>query len=199
MNEEVFIKQEADELTQRVADRLGLREEKMKQMEQWEKQTSSHRSVYKLFAYVLSVAACIAIAIVIWPSNEPSLIDELGIERPSMTEFRGESSESVMIEQLIEKKNFDEALKMVAESLEKSDVAIEELESISTDWEDEEEMIYNDELERVKNSELRWTYIYLLLQTDDNKQARKELKRYLKTPQYCEHEQEAKELLSRLK
>ena len=55
------------------------------------------------------------------------------------------------------------------------------------------------EEEQLANSELRWTYIYLLVCTGDRREAIKQLKIYLKQKEFCEHEVEAKRLLKELK
>ena len=197
MEEDVFVKENADELTQRNVNRLGERQQKSEQMAR--REHSQKATKLSPLYYLMAVAVCIAIVILVWPTNQQSPIDELGIGTPNMTEFRAASPEAARIEQLISEDKIEEALRLTANVLKNSDLAIEELGDIPELWEDEEEMAYEDHIERVKNSELRWTYIYLLVRAGKNKEARKELKRYLKDPLYCEHEQEARQLLEKIR
>ncbi len=197
MDENVFKRETADQLTNRIADRLGERQQKLEQMAEWER-TSSKPKVKPLY-YFSAIAACVVVVVLLWPASELSPIEELGIDVPTMTEYRAASPDVTRIGELIEKEKYAEALVLTEKVLINSDKVIEELGSIPEMWDNEEEMLYEDELERVKNSELRWTYIYLLVQLGRNKEACKELKTYLKEPQYCEHEEEAKRLLEKLK
>jgi hypothetical protein len=197
MEEERFARETADDLTGRIADRLGERQKKLEQMAAWE-QAARKPKVRPLY-YLTAIAACVVAAVLLWPTNELSPMEELGIEAPTMTEYRAASAEIARIEELISEKNYEEAIRRTEKALKNSDLAIYELENVPEIWESDEEMAYEDERERVKNCELRWTYIYLLVQLERNKEARKELKVYLKYPQYCEHEEEARQLLIKLK
>ena len=77
-------------------------------------------------------------------------------------------------------------------------MAVRELDGIGMDC-DNEEMAYEEELEKSANSELRWTYIYLLVRLNHNDEARKQLNIYLKNRQFCGHSAEAMALLEELK
>lgn len=197
MEEERFARETADELTGRIADRLGERQKKLEQMAAWE--LAARKPKVRPLYYLTAIAACVVAAVLLWPTNELSPMEELGIEAPTMTEYRAASPEMARIEELISEKNYEEAIRRTEKALKNSDLAIYELENVPEMWENDEEMAYEDEQERVKNCELRWTYIYLLVQLERNKEARKELKVYLKYPQYCEHEEEARQLLIKLK
>jgi len=150
-------------------------------------------------AIAVAVIACVVVVLFVtaplWKSPA-SPLDELGIEAPKLTEFRAASPEHTEIAALIEKKNYDDALVKVEKSLRQSDLSLKEMSGVAEDW-DDESLLYEEEAEMVQNSELRWTYIYLLVRKDRNNEARKELKRYLKSP-FGEHKKEAKSLLKAL-
>lgn len=198
MNEEVFVKNEADGLTARIAYRLGERQQKLERMAAWERHTASGK-MRPLFLTV-AIAACVAALLLFSPfwRSGTSPIDELGIAAPTLTEYRAASPEMTEIAQLLEKENFDEALQKSEKALRKSDDMIKELYAVAEMWGDDEAVLYDLNLEQTANSELRWTYIYLLVKQGRNRDAKKELKRYLKTPEYCEHEADAKALLEKL-
>lgn len=200
MNEERYNKTEADALTQRIADRLGARQQKLDLMEQWQRQeghTARMRRIYIATAVAASLAA-LMIVVPIWRQNATSPLDELGIERPQLTEYRSAESVAAEIDRLIDEENYELALRKTQKALKGSDLTLDELTYVPELWDDLEEAQYEEAAERAHNSDLRWTYIYLLLKTGDEKTAKKELKKYLKRPEYCEHEQEARELLKRL-
>ena len=139
-------------------------------------------------------------ALLVWPiyRAQMSPIDRLGIEVPSMTEFRSANAEFAEISSLVKRKNYDLALQKTRKALVQSDMAVRELDGIGMDC-DNEEMAYEEELEKSANSELRWTYIYLLVRLNHNDEARKQLKIYLKNRQFCCHSAEAMALLEELK
>ncbi len=197
MEKDVFIREMADPLTNRIADRLGERQQKLEQMAEWE--CSSKKSKMRTLYYLSAIAACVVVVMLLWPASGLSTIEELGIGVPTMTEYRAASPDITRIEELIDKEKYAEALVLTEKVLINSDKIIEELGSVPEMRDNEEEMLYENELERVKNSELRWTYIYLLVQLERDKEACKELKTYLKEPQYCEHEEAARKLLEKFK
>ena len=200
MNEEVFVKQEADELTNRIANRLGERQKKLEQMEKWERQEKKPVRLRPIFVTV-AVAACIAALFFFSPfgGHEQSLVDELGIATPNMTEFRAANKDMTEIASLMENEDYEKALEKTEMALNRSDESLKMLEEVAAEWDDDEAVRYDQELEWAVNSELRWTYIYLLVKQGHKREARKELKRYLQYPEYCEHEAEAKALLNKLK
>lgn len=89
------------------------------------------------------------------------------------------------------------ALAVVKKTLHLSDVALEEFDGLGEEF-DDEELAYEGRLERNTNSELRWTYIYLLVKLNDIKEAKVQLHKYLKAKEYCHHCAEAKALLNEL-
>lgn len=198
MNEEKFVKQDADELTSRIADRLGQRQQKLEQMAEWERQARPAR--LKSLYLTVAIAACIAVVFVFSPfKSDVSPLDELGIESPTLTGYRAATPELAMIEQMISENRFEEALQETERLLKNSDMAVEEFGQTPEIWGDDEEATYEMELLFVQNQELRWAHVYLLIRLNQNKKARKELKRYLDYPDFCEHETEARLLLKKLK
>lgn len=200
MNEERYNKTEADALTQRIADRLGARQQKLDLMEQWQRSSKGTPRLRRLYigAAVAAGLAALTIVVPIWRQNATSPLDELGIERPQLTEYRSAESVAAEIDRLIDEENYELALRKTQKALKGSDLTLDELTYVPELWDDQEEAQYEEAAERAHNSDLRWTYIYLLLKTGDEKTAKKELKKYLKHPEYCEHEQEARELLKKL-
>ena len=198
MSEEVFNKQEADGLCRRIIDRLGLRQEKIDRMAEMER--AEHRVRLRPMAVILAIAACLVVAFLISPLWRSTLspLDELGIEAPSTENYRASTPELTEITQLMEAQRYDEALAQAEKALSHSDVKLDELEFASA-VSDDDGLLYEAETERVYNSELRWTYIYLLVRTNKTKEARRQLKLYLKHPQDCEHLDEAKALQKALK
>jgi cytoskeletal protein RodZ len=202
MNEDVFVKQDADELTQRIADRLGERQKKLERMADWEAQErKSARFRHIPILTTLVVAACVGALFFFSPfvGTEQSLVDEMGIEIPTLTDYRAATPDMAEITELMEKEEYEKALEKTEDALNKSDEAIKMLAEATEAWGDDEAVMYDRELELAVNSELRWTYIYLLVKQGRGKDAKKEINNYLKRPEYCEHEAEAKDLLRRLK
>lgn len=197
MNEEKFVRSEADALTGRIIDRLGERQQKLDRMAEWERKTPTRR-LRPLFV-TLAIAACVCAVFILSPFGKGSVSpwDEMGYGKPSLTEYRAASPEMAEIALLIEQDDFEAALNKTEEALKQSDNAIKEWNALEEMW-DDESVAYEQELEWAANSELRWVYIYLLVQHGDHKKAKKEIKKYLQNPQYCEHETEAKALLEKL-
>lgn len=196
MEEEVFNRQETDGLTNMIAGRLGERQQKLEQMESWEHESGKTkvRPIYILSA----VAACVAVVLLMMPFGKAtSPWDDLGLAEPSMTEYRAATPDLSAIMEMIDSKDYASALKKTKEALEHSDWLVKETEGLIVGW-DDEEMLYELEQKIVMNSEIRWTYIYLLVTLDKKKEAKKEVKKYLKYPAYCEHEEDAKALLNAL-
>ncbi len=195
MENEKFIRNENDLLTQRIVNRLGERQQKLQLMQEWEHSSKVARisPVY----YLISAAACVAVVLLIMPLwNSSSPLDELGIETPTMTEYRAATPEMSEITKLMEQKQYDQAVIQVEKLLEHSDVMVMELRGIGSL--DDEALLYEEEAEWSRNGELRWMYIYLLVRMEQNAKAKKQLKQYLKNP-YSEHLKEARSLLKALK
>ncbi len=197
MSEEVFVRTEGDALTMRIIERLGERQRKLDAMAAWERPARSI-ALRPLLA-ALAVAACLAITFVVvapWKKTV-SPWDELGLEKPSVEYLRTAAPDLAEIQQLIAAQNYDVAILKTEQALQLSDREL----SILTDalvGNDDEMLLYEEELEQLNNSQLRWTYIYLLVQSEEYALARMELKKYLKWRD-CPHRNEAKALLKKLK
>ncbi len=201
MNEERFIKAEADPTTLLIAERLGERKKKLDRMAEMERSVvgSSGSSNRRRLFFLSSVAACTLAALLVWPiyRTQMSPLDRLDIATPTLTEYRAANAEIAEISSLVGKKDYELALHKTKVALIKSDTALKELGGVGFDW-DDEEMMYEEELEKQTNSELRWTYIYILVRLDQTKEARKQLKIYLKEKQFCDHRAEAISLLEEI-
>ena len=198
MNEEKFVKAEADATTLLIAARLGERKRKIGRMAEMEHGFAGRGRRRHLYVRTL-LAACVLAALLVWPiyRMQMSPIDRLGIAPPTMTEYRAANADMAEITSLMGKKNYDAALAKTRHALEKSDRAIRELCDLTSDW-DDEELAYEEELEKTANSELRWTYIYLLVRLDKGQEAKVQLKLYLKDKRHCEHRAEAAALLKEI-
>lgn len=185
-----------DDIEKRIVERLGARQEKLERMAAWE--NSSKGGVRRLYTTLLSVAACVALVFVsanmLWGGS--SVIEELGMAAPRMEAFRAALPEMSAVEQQIDKGEYYKALDIVEENLERSDRAVKELEE-QIDG-DDEEMEYEYMSGRMLNSELRWTYIYLLVLVECEDTAVKELEKYLADSEFCVHKREAEAMLRAL-
>lgn len=196
MTEEVFIRTEADALTLRIADRLGERQRKMDRMAAWERPTK--RLNLRPWVVTMAAAACVAVIFLLtplWRSASP--IDALGIEAPQIEGYRGTMPNVTDINRLITAGNYEEALVKTEQMLRHSDQEVQILDDALT-YSDDEGLLYEREAEQEMNAQLRWTYIYLLVQTEHYAEAQHELRKYLKL-RACPHRKEAKALLKRLK
>lgn len=183
-----------DEMTCRIAQRLGERQRKLKQMEEWEHHAEA--STKRLVMTVMSVAACIALLWLLPPSSSVSVVDELGI-RPDMMEFRSASPELSAIQRMMDAAEYEEALTCAQKALNHSDSAL--LVLTSEDVSLEECMEYEIHFERAMNSELRWLYIYLLSKTERYEEALTQLELYMKDESNAPHITKAKALFEAIK
>lgn len=188
-----------DNLSAIIIDRLGERQRKIECMKEWDKSFSSGSRTLRYVYIVATVAACVLLVWTVFPAQDRNMemLENLGITY-SQTEFRAASQDMAEISDMIESKNYDDALVKTKNLLSRSDLVIDEFEDVGYLW-DDEELMYSMKEELLANSELRWTYIYLLVCTGDRKEAQKQLKVYLKQKEYCEHEAEARKLLKELK
>lgn len=193
MSEEKFHKSDSDEITQRIVDRLGERQRKLDQMSQWEVQSSRKRT-YRLFVVPAAIAASLLVGLMLPLTllDNGSPLDRLGISAPTMTVYRAAYPEMDRIDNLIGNNQLDSALCVVEEALRKSDLNLSELEKAGDDT--DEELAYEREFHKSVNSELRWAYIYLLVQSGSYEEAGKQLERYLQNESCGTHEKEAKAL-----
>ena len=104
-NETTMVPQ--DELTDRIASRLGARQQKLEQMEQWDK-APAKRTITRLrpLFVCLAVAACLAAVVWVAPwQSSTNPLDELGIGTPEITVYRSASSDANAINALIDRGN----------------------------------------------------------------------------------------------
>ena len=181
-----------DEVERLVIDRLGKRQEKLDRIAQWES-AAKHR-VRALYA-VISAAACLAIVFVTTDlfRDNGNVIDELGIQAPRMEVFRSAAPEFMAVEKYMAEGEYYKALDVAEVALKKSDKTVKTYEKESL-WGDEE-WEYEYKYERLMNSEMRWAYIYLLVLADCERDAVKELKKYLQDMDFCQHKGEAESML----
>lgn len=200
MSEEVFDRKSADELTLRIAERLGKRQEKLDRMAEWEPK-SQRVKLHPIVISALAIAACLVVAFIIQMPKTNSFdnpLDELGIAAPGFDVYRSAVPELSEITQLISEQKYADALPKVEEALEHSDMNLRELEVALQDSDDE---VLNDEkeTEQVVNGELLWAHIYLLVRENRNVEACEQIDLYLKLPSsLISHEEEAKALKKRL-
>ncbi|MBQ2969103.1 MAG: hypothetical protein IJE15_01760 [Bacteroidaceae bacterium] len=182
-----------DELTQRIAQRLGARQQKLQCMEEWERPTRK-LSLPRTMA-VVSAAACVALILMMAPWKGYSPVDELGI-RPDLTEFRSGMPQMTEIQRLLDASEYGEALRLTGQVLLSSDGEIEGMKA-GVNLQDEMAE-YEYRVMREVNSELRWTYIYLLVQAGQNEEALQQLERYIGDAEYAHHGEEAAALREKL-
>ena len=197
-NETTMVPQ--DELTDRIASRLGARQQKLEQMEQWDK-APAKRTITRLrpLFVCLAVAACLAAVVWVAPwQSSTNPLDELGIGTPEITVYRSASSDANAINALIDQGKYEEALNKVEAALAHSDDEVSLAEEFA-DAVGDDEAIYDTMLAYQENAQLRWMKIYLLVKLELNKDAKRELKTYLRYREFAEHVDEAEELRKALK
>ena len=196
MSEEVFNRKSADELTLRIAARLGARQEKIERMAEWERPAFIIKW-RPLVLPAMAVAACLIVALVVIAPRHSmgvSSPDELDISAPDFEDYRAAMPELTEITQLIAAGSYSEALPKVEAALQQSDSELSEKERALSE-NDDEGLAYEVETSQVLNGELRWAYIYLLVRNNNIRSAHAELERYLALPSgTISHQEEAKDL-----
>lgn len=190
-----------DEISKLITERLGARQEKLDKMNAWEKemQKKSGRSRVNMRVVSLAVAACLVSVFVFFQMTRvtSTAVDDLGIDAPSLIEFRSASPDITEISNLMQQPDYEKAMAVAEKALNHSDMEIKEMKDVV--YGDDEEEEYEEAMERQMNAQLRWTYIYLLVKNGKKEAAIKQLKRYLKHKEYCDNEEEAEKLLQELK
>lgn len=199
MNEEKFNHNVADGDTMLIVARLGERKRKLERMAEME-QRMARRTTARLYTSIVSaVAAVVLLTLVLvplWRMQIPPL-DKTGISQPTFSDYRSGNADIAEITKLMNRQDYKQALTVTKKALHTSDIALKDLYGKDVEF-DDEELVYEEELERNTNSELRWAYIYLLVKLDDVKEARRQLHKYLKAKDYCQHQAEAKALLEEI-
>lgn len=183
-----------DELTCRIARRLGERQDKLQCMQEWER--PARKFTLSRTMAVLSAAACVTVILMIVPWQGKSPVDALGI-RPDLTGFRSALPQMAEMQRMIEASEYEEAFVLARQLLQQSDAEINEMEADTSVKDEVAE--YEWHIMRTMNSELRWTYIYLLVKTGQNKEALLQLERYIGDVEYAHHGEEAAMLREALK
>lgn len=199
MNEEKFNPNVADGDTMLIVARLGERKRKLERMAEME-QRLARRTTARLYTSIVSaMAAVVLLTLVLVPlwRMQISPLDKTGISQPKFSDYRSGNADIVEITKLMNRQDYKQALTVTKKALHTSDIALKDLYGKDVEF-DDEELVYEEELERNTNSELRWAYIYLLVKLDDVKEARRQLHKYLKAKDYCQHQAEAKALLEEI-
>ena len=199
MNEEKFNPNVADGDTMLIVARLGERKRKLERMAEME-QRLARRTTARLYTSIVSaMAAVVLLTLVLVPlwRMQISPLDKTGISQPKFSDYRSGNADIAEITKLMNRQDYKQALTVTKKALHTSDIALKDLYGKDVEC-DDEELVYEEELERNTNSELRWAYIYLLVKLDDVKEARRQLHKYLKAKDYCQHQAEAKALLEEI-
>lgn len=199
MNEEKFNPNVADGDTMLIVARLGERKRKLERMAEME-QRLARRTTARLYTSIVSaMAAVVLLTLVLVPlwRMQISPLDKTGISQPKFSDYRSGNADIAEITKLMNRQDYKQALTVTKKALHTSDIALKDLYGKDVEF-DDEELVYEEELERNINSELRWAYIYLLVKLDDVKEARRQLHKYLKAKDYCQHQAEAKALLEEI-
>lgn len=199
MNEEKFNPNVADGDTMLIVARLGERKRKLERMAEME-QRLARRTTARLYTSIVSaMAAVVLLTLVLVPlwRMQISPLDKTGISQPKFSDYRSGNADIAEITKLMNRQDYKQALTVTKKALHTSDIALKDLYGKDVEF-DDEEFVYEEELERNTNSELRWAYIYLLVKLDDVKEARRQLHKYLKAKDYCQHQAEAKALLEEI-
>ena len=200
MSEEVFDRKNADELTLRISERLGKRQEKIDCMAEWER-SDRRVKLHPIVLSALAMAACLVVVFAIQIPRANSLgnpLDELGIAAPEFELYRSAVLDLSEISQLIDNQEYADALPKVERAMEHSDRNLKEMESALQNT-DDEVMTEEKETEQVLNGELRWAYIWLLVHENRNEEAMEQIKLYLELPsELISHEAEAKALAKKI-
>lgn len=199
MNEEKFNPNVADADTMLIVARLGERKRKLERMAEIEHRLA-RRTTARLYTSIVSaMAAVVLLTLVLVPlwRMQISPLDKTGISQPTFSDYRSGNVDIAEITKLMNRQDYKQALTVTKKALHTSDIALKDLYGKDVEF-DDEELVYEEELERNTNSELRWAYIYLLVKLDDVKEARRQLHKYLKAKDYCQHQAEAKALLEEI-
>ena len=199
MNEEKFNPNVADGDTMLIVARLGERKRKLERMAEME-QRLARRTTARLYTSIVSaMAAVVLLTLVLVPlwRMQISPLDKTGISQPKFSDYRSGNADIAEITKLMNRQDYKQALTVTKKALHTSDISLKDLYGKDVEF-DDEELVYEEELERNTNSELRWAYIYLLVKLDDVKEARRQLHKYLKAKDYCQHQAEAKALLEEI-
>ena len=195
MQDERFNPREQDELTQVIVERLAERQRKIDRMKEM---STPHRRISLYGGATLAVAACVAVIAVFNLFSNVSPLDEAGIGKPEMSQLRGTSSSMTKIYGFLDNEEYAAAERLARKTIDGLEANLDLYRELPPEYDSEEEA-YEAKHEMVTLSQLRWTYIYLLVKQDKKQIAIKQLKIYIKDKEHAEHYDEAKKLLKVLK
>ena len=186
---------EGDNLDKRVVERQGESSDKRRNIGCC-KNVSAKRC-YFLSAVIIAVVCLVVIFFVVpFDSGKGDVLDDLGIEQPEFENYRAASPDVVKVERLLDEGEVYEALELAESLLKTSDKKIKQLEQ--SPLYDDEEWLYEFQAEKIFNSEMRWVYIYLLVVLECEKDAVRELKRYIADKEYSTNIEEANRMMMML-
>ena len=151
----------------------------------------------KCLYIALAVLACVGVLFAVIPMmKKRSVIEVLDIKAPKIASSRAALPELAEVEVLMNNDQYYDAIDIVENLLKQSDKKLLafDLQEVEAD----EEVKYEYSLQKYLNDELRWVYIYLLVVVESERNAVKELKKYL-SDDACVHREEAEDMLSALK
>ena len=186
---------EGDNLAKRVVEQPDERINKICNTKSCKK-ISTRRCCF--ISAVIIAVVCLAVAFFVVPfgSGTDSAVDELGIEQPEFDAYRAASPDVVKVERLLDEGEVYEALDLAESLLKASDKKIKQHEQ--SPLYDDEEWLYEYQAEKIFNSEMRWVYIYLLVVLECERDAVRELKKYIADKEYSTNLEEANRMLMML-
>lgn len=195
--EEKYNGKAEDALTRCIVDRLGERAQKMQRMATWEKRRKVQHQKW-LFA-ISSVAAVLLLAFLVIPPrhSENDLIEQLQLTEPSFENFRAASDSDQTLTHYMEVKDYESALSVCEAKLLQSNQEVAQFQEASNDSLSEEKS-YETELARLRNEQLLWTHIYLLIHNKKFQTAKTETERYLRVYPDGDFYKEAEKVLKTL-
>ena len=194
--EKHYIKEKKDALDDLIADRLGERQKKLERMRQMGKGGTSVTLLRNTPVWIATAVAASLIGLLIMilpPTHVTSPIDELGIECPSLQEYRSGSPCFTEIQDLLEKEDWSAAQYKVYKALCKSEKDMDSLLAIN---ERDVAQQYELDVEKEEISQLRWIYIYVLLKESKIDEAVVHIEKYIS--QEGEHKHDAEILLKKI-
>lgn len=179
----------------RIIKQLGRRQQKLNCIAEWEKPVriiTMKRSVIGL-----AIAACLTLLLVVKPffqTTQTSAWDELGLENPTLVDFRAGSQIQTEIDLALADKDYETALRLINTEIAASDARLSEL-MLNYD-EADESLTYEKEWIREYDLQLQWVRIYSLVRLNRHSDAILELEQFVHSD--SEHQDSAQTLLNLL-
>lgn len=194
MSEERFNPMAQDQLDRLIIRQLGERQYILDRMQELDRANNATLGKRHLF---FAIAACVLIAFLLFPNimKTSSPLDTAGINPPELESYRNADEDVTEIILLMEGEEYDAVLSKLKTIINEYDA---QEKSIRTDELDDEQL-YEYQYGCLKNAELRWTYIYLLVHEKQYDEAKLQIQKYLKQKNFADHVEEAKRLLKEIK